>query len=341
MTSGQRHIIGMYRRVFPLTSCDSGKNVMQVLRAIYEDLSAIESTLAPYDLQEEMEDVITAVYGLSGKEFDADAYIQMVAHLKEICGYSVMNASTTCLMAALLIARYDYPLSKASRLKQTVAQVRNAGYQSRVSPFMAYVLLDDDVADDTLSKSVQIYHEMQEVHGVITGEDDYVPSLYLSGCTSDPKTIAEKVTDNYKNLIKKGFKKGNALQSLAILMTYLASCEDEVLIESAAEVLSQLQSLKIKLNGSQFVLYGLIAFAVEDLPDYLTLLTSEIKRYKEKLGIRRLRTLQKNVIIVETLRQYHRNTGTYPDNVGDWKMERIKGALTLLMLNYLFRERLL
>lgn len=98
---------------------------------------------------------------------------------------------------------------------------------------------------------------------------------------------------------------------------------------------------KIKLNGSQYVLFGLTAFLVVDYPSYMNLLLSMIDYHKEALGVKRLRTLQTDILFISALEAYFKDVGMTYDDLAEIQKHGITVALMMLLVNYLFRERLL
>ncbi len=285
-----------------------------MLETIYKDYKVVDVALRNYDLQEELLDLIVAIYGVAGREFNPDSFHQMVKHLKDSCDYSVMNMNSACVFAALLLIRYDYPLSKVAKLRQVINQVRTAGYRSRVSNYMAFILLDEENVDDILGKGSDIYKGMQEEHGMITGEDDFIATIFLAYLPFTSDKIIEIVESAYHKLSKVGFKKGNTLQNLSHLVTLLISDSPDAFIGHIGEVQKLCGQCKIKLNGSQYVLFGLTAFLVVDYPSYMNLLLSMIDYHKEALGVKRLRTLQTDILFISALEAYFKDVGmTYDD----------------------------
>lgn len=312
-----------------------------MLERILSNTETIRAAMAPFNLQEEIEDTIVAIYEVSGKTFDKDAYLNLVHFLTESFDYALMNMNTAAIFAALLLIRYDFPLSKVSRLKLVIERVRNSGFRSRVSNYLAFVLLEEEEVDDRLSKSLSLYHEMQEKHGLITGEDDYLTSVYLSSLMVEEKAVIDMVETIYTSLASLGMKKGNALQNLSHQLTILSSGDYEPLIQDVKKVYDKFHEHKIKLNNSQYVLLGLIGFFVKDLDRFMGVYLADIESYKQLLDCRRLRTLQLNVITVMTLKKYLQDTDTSLDMYTVWQQKNAHASLMMLLVNYLFRERLL
>lgn len=312
-----------------------------MLNAIYDISEAVKQTLESYNLQEELEDLIVAIYGSTRGEFDPVAYTQMVEHLKESLDYSIMNMNNACVFAALLLIRYDYPFSKVTKLRSAIEKIRSAGYRSRVSNYMAYELLEEEVIDDDLSKSAIIYQHMQEVHGFLTGEDDFLAAVYLSQLDETPEKIGVLVEENYKVLARNGFKKGNALQNLSHYTSYVGKGDSLAYLDKVCLINKLFQEHKIKLNSSQYIIYGLVGLIVDEPLVYMDYLSEQIGHYKFLMETKRLRTLQMNMVVIESLRNYQSEQGRDFGDILTLRDDGILAGLLLLMLNYIFRERLL
>lgn len=312
-----------------------------MLERIIKESDVITSAVKTLNLQEEMEGVIVAVFGISEHTFDEEAYFNLVQHLSDSCDYAIMNMNTAALFAALLQIRYDYPFSKVAHLNQVIDRVRNSGFRSRVSNYLAYALLDEEEVDDKLGIAQDLFAEMQEKHGLLTGEDDYLASIYLASLDFPVKEITEIVESIYASLAAKGMKKGNALQNLSHHLAVLSGGEYENLVERVASVYKLCNTHKLKLNSSQYNLYGLIGYLINDYERFLSELLTSIDAYKSKLETKRLRTLQLNVIAIECIKNYAINSGTTMESYSDWQRRGIYMSLMMLLVNYLFRERLL
>jgi hypothetical protein len=310
-----------------------------MLEFMFDQGEEIERQLQEYDLQEELEDLIVAIYGLTKTMFNDELFNQVVKVLKNNCDYSMMNTNLACLYASLLIVSFDNPTTKIFDLIETIEMVRTAGFRSRVSNMIGFILLDKEDIENQLVKALKIYHIMHDYHGIITGEDDYLSTVYLAGIKQSSKAIVSQIELDYKRLSSLSFKRGNALQSLVHGIQLLKTRDREEIITDIDELHLGLKRAKIKINGSQILILSLVAGLGLDVNDYVDNLMKSMDEQLEKKGLKRLRSLHKTSIMLQLTRHMYEEdlTGEYPDDSIDF----IKATIMLILTAYLYREKLI
>lgn len=303
---------------------------------MFEQGELIEEELRNYDLQEELEDLIVSIYGLTKTRFDMELFDRIAKMLKAQCDYSMMNTGLACLYSSLLIVSYENPAAKIREFVETIEMVRGGGFRSRVSNLIGFVLLDQKDIENQVIKALKIYHIMHDYHGVITGEDDYLSTVYLASSDRKSTVIVAEIEEDYKRLANLSFKKGNALQSLVHLLQLCDVPSRDRLLELVDDLHKGFRAHKIKTNGSQILIYGLAAGLNLDKDLFISKVSDSIQAQLEKKKLRRLRSLHKTAIILEVINEMYTELNQKSDN----DEEFIKASIMLMLTAYLYRERL-
>ena len=302
-----------------------------MLHTIYPMAASIEEALAPYNLQTAMSSLIVGIYGLADKDFDGEAYQQLVTLFRERWDYSLMNTNSACLYSALLAVFYENPSANLYRMLELVAVIRGTGFRSRLSNMMAFALLDEKGnTEELVARALKIYQGMHEHHSIITGEDDYLASVYLSQLEGEVDVLLKAIESNYGLLASKRFAKGNALQSLSHQLMLIDKYHEPGLIESVDLWHQGFKHWHLKTNGSQILLYGLLATLDVDRSRFIEDMVLDVQKAR-KIG-----SLETTIMILEKAK-----SGLVPlSTMKKDQIKFIKASLLMMLVSYMFREKL-
>jgi len=310
-----------------------------MLRDMYADGTKIEACLKEYDLPESMLDLIVVIYGLARHDFDGDAYNLVVNALRNKCDYSLMTSNTACMYGALLIVLYEDPLNKISHMIELVNVFRGTGFRSRVSNLMALGLLDESMEpEDRSTETLKLYHEIHRKHGFITGEDDYLAVMHLAGMKRPIETQIQAVESYYHQLAALSFNKGNALQALSHQLALFASEDQTALVHELDKWCRRFKKDRIKINGSQILLFGLLGALGLDEEVFMSGLLQRMEKARSYNPDSRVHALQRSAIILEEI---HHCIEVEEGVLNPVMKAYIKASMFQLLSSYLFRERLL
>lgn len=306
---------------------------------MYSVSEIIEKHVLDYDLPREIIDLLTSFYGLTETPFDGDTFNQVLRSFKEKCDYSRMNTNIACMYAALLSVMYENPKSKILRMLELVEVIRNTGFRSRVSNMMAVALLDDfgDI-ESRVVRTLKIYHEMHERHGFITGEDDYLATLYMADVEGTIEDLIQQIEANYHELSGLSFSKGNALQALSHHLILIEGQERLQLIQDAQQWHLTFKKHRIKTNSSQIIIFGFLTGLGVNREDYMLRLESATEELLARTGEKRMHSLNRTVLFLEVAKSMLKEDGFV---ITDERKKFVEASMLLLLTSYLFRERLI
>ena len=304
-----------------------------MLRDMFPESDTIAEAMVEYDLPDAILDLIIAFYGLSGEAFVEPCFHRLIDMLKEKFDYTLMNTNIACLYGAMLCVMYENPSAKVYRMHSLVEIFRGVGFRSRVSNMMAFGFLENEEDCEACAvKALQLYHAMHNHHGIITGEDDYLATMYMAQMPMETEEIMEVLEHTYKALAIGGFGKGNPLQSLSHQL--LISREPGLGAERAVFWHNEFKKAHIKINGSQIACFGLLAELQPPPEAFMSALVTALNEASLLKDGKRLRTLEKTIVILETMKKFYGEGSTI-------SRDYARASLLMLLTGYLFRERLI
>lgn len=312
----------------------------KVLKHFFAEEDSIKKVLSDYNIKEELIDLIIAIYGLTGKSCKPDKYREMIIIIKNSCDYSIMNKDMAVLFAALLIIKYPYPFSKVSVLVDIIERIRGAGFKSKVSNFMAFAIMDCEDVEYKINRALTIYRLMEDNHSVITGEDDYLATMYLTYLPMKAKDIGQIIKNYYKDLTAEHFRRGNALQTLSHLLPLILDKSYKEILEKVCLINEEIKKHKIKYNSSQYILLAIFTMFIEDVEVFIGNYKTGIEAFKEATGIKRLSTLQTIIVAMENM-EASKEVESKFEVIDSEKRHFMEAALMMLVVEYLFRESLI
>lgn len=222
-----------------------------------------------------------------------------VAEIKNLMKYMKQNTklfspfrNNVFMLASLLYLGNKKPEQTFIRVRDHLDLLKQNGFkQSQFLPMMSYaldsLLFDKKIQDmaiqtesyrvGVVEKANEVYGHMKLNHPWITGGDDYALSLLIAHANKD----VSRMESIYQSLNLAGLKSGNALQSLANILS-LADDEDYILVEKTMALIQICKDDRFKVNQTMYPGIGLLAL-VDNEANYMEQaieLTRELKKMK-------------------------------------------------------------
>ena len=305
--------------------------------SIYPDSERIVDFLEPFGLKENMTELIVAIIGLSGKPFDEEGYGRIVDRLRTCCDYSIMNTGIACLYGGLMYVMYDNPAIKVHQLSEYIERLRKLGFRSRITNLMALAILDnEDDVENRGARALHLYHLMHEHHSFITGEDDYLPAIYLAELQVTDDMITEK-TEHYHRMLAGHYSRGNSLQTLCHQLMLLDMDQDSLMAEMD-RYKKTLKQQGIHLRGYQYMILPImICFGIE--PEAFSLGLQQVIGSVEGLeDMRHLNYFQGGVLALEAIKSCLRPRVF--TELGEAQQGFGRASLMIMLSVYMFKEKL-
>lgn len=214
---------------------------------LYENLYSIKTEIAKCNLNGLILDCITTIYVVFNKTFSEEEFIDLRDNLKKNVDYNVMNIEIVNILSALLASKYEYPFSKVTRLVDINNILLREGFNSRISSFMAFSIIDEEDYEKIINRAKNIYQDMQDRHSIYTGEDDYLYAIYLASMKKEISEIIMQKEYYYEALLNSEYVYGKKFQLLAHQLTLINKFEEkELMMRRINKIFSILSNKKLK-----------------------------------------------------------------------------------------------
>ncbi len=204
---------------------------------------------------------IALVYMLANKEFVTDELNDMIKYIKKNTKWSsYYRGHQMFSAAALLITKYDDPKQAFMSLLEYEEKMKAGGFKKSQHLFIAaYALLltcAPEQIESRVLKAMELYQGMKKNHFWLTGSDDYPISVLLSESDDNEAFLVSEIESNYDMLLREGFGKGNGLQFLSHLLTFMPGS-----VQSKAQTAGNIYEL-LKRNGLKVssMYYGALGY---------------------------------------------------------------------------------
>lgn len=219
---------------------------------------SIDMVLDQYDVKDSIKSLIHFLYRQSPEPCDAKGYEALVEHMMSHCDVTMLNTDMACFYSALMCLTMDHPRNGVMNLIRCMEHVRSTGFKSKISHLLAYALMSCEEIEDRLERAQIIHRRMQDDHGIITGEDDFLFTALLAKSKEDVDSLALRMESLYEWLHGQGFHKGNDLQALmeSLVLLRLEPKQLEEGLVSCKQGFEQ--RFAIKLRHYEIGLYGFL-----------------------------------------------------------------------------------
>lgn len=225
---------------------------------------------------------IALVYSLSDKTFDKEEFDTMTKYIKKNSKlFSHYRGHQKYSTAALLVTKFDNPEEAFDSLLEYDEKMKDMGFKN--SPYLSiasYALLltssKEDV-DNRINRAMEIYKEMKSNHFWLTSTDDYPVSILLSQSDEDKDKLISNIEENYKMLHNEGLSRGNGMQFLSHLLTFVPGSSN-IKAHKVKGIYDSLKEEKLKVSSTYYGVLGYLSLLGE-FSNQATLEVIEVVKY--------------------------------------------------------------
>lgn len=207
---------------------------------------------------------LASKYTLEKREFSGVALQkivdQMAAYSKK--SLSIQRNSPIPYYIAARFLGQDLETCFESLLQRDTA-LKEAGFHTSPFRLAGAMMLDEDIHLHT-KRAKALYDEMHRKQFFLTAKEDIPYVVLLSKENEHPQRQVETMVQYYKGLRKQGFMLGNALQSLAQILTMYSSEYNDMLLQYVVELRHSLNHKGIKIKPLHYPYLGILALNATD-----------------------------------------------------------------------------
>ena len=208
------------------------------------------------------------VNAMGEKAVDKDKIEEIKKYIKaETKWSSYFRGVNSYIIANLLCSEEDY-MRTFQNILEVYEYMERIGFKnSNYLPLAAYTLVKEVPRDQwnyRIKRMKEFYESMKKKHFWLTSHDDYVFAAVLATTDLEVAKTSEKIEDCYGTLNKKGFYKGNDLQTLSHILA-LGEEGIEEKCSKAIKLNAALLDKECKLKYTGLATLGVLTLITTDI----------------------------------------------------------------------------
>lgn len=207
------------------------------------------------------------VYMLGDMRFQSDVFNDTVNYIKKNSKlFSYYRSHQKYSTAALLITKSPEPQKAFDCLLEYEDKLKKAGFKN--SPYLsiaAYALLltcNPEEAGGRVEKAMKLYRKMKENHFWLTTSDDYPVAVLMSASEAPEESLLSEIEYCYDALRREGFYRGNGLQFLSHLLSFIPDNEKSK-VQKAKHIYDRLKNEGLRIASPYYGIIGYLSLLGE------------------------------------------------------------------------------
>ncbi|WP_353947912.1 DUF4003 family protein [Sporolactobacillus sp. Y61] len=231
---------------------------------------------------------IASQYTAAGRLFEKDEFTTRDSKLKKESGwFSVLTRDIRYCISAMLILQNNGETETKSFFEM-YRKLIHSGFSRSQQTYLAAACLtcsSDSQLQDVPGRADQIYQLLKKRHFVLTQKSDVTLVVLLAQLNENASILVEREEHYFSALQQLGFRKNNALQSLACMFASLFDHYNRQVVEKCASIKDLISDHHIRLRSDCYPVYGLLALCEETHHTVIEVLNLTEKLKKEKLSM--------------------------------------------------------
>lgn len=255
--------------------------------SLAEDMREVSHVLKMVSSETQM--IIASQYTASRKQFDGNRFLEMDHMLKKSAGwFSILGRDTRYCLGAMLLTHNEEQL-EIDTLFQIYRKFVASGFSRSQQTYLAAAMLTcsggERQLETVLKKTEEIYGLLKKRHYVLTQKGDITLIALLAQLDEDSGALVDREEQYFSELQKHGFRKNDALQSLACMLAFLSDHYQRTLVEKCAFIKEEVRNRGLRLHADCYPAYGTLAL-LEDAQQTVGHVLDLFSRLKaEKLSL--------------------------------------------------------
>jgi len=196
----------------------------------------------------------------------AEAIQRMAQEIKEKSGwFGQLNSPLRFILSAMLVMQGDDAgsfLAEVERARSLfrARQLRRGGIYETMAILILRLQRDRaPIEESAVARFQQIYEVMKKYHWWLTGPDDFPACAILVGQPGSPDHIGARIEQIYQALDRRGFSKGDPLQTAANLL-YLARIDPDTAAARFRDLAAGFKGKKVAIWQSDYDELAILSF---------------------------------------------------------------------------------